>query len=71
VKLNKKNKGMLSRVLVWGAVISVLFSIVGWMGSDIWLASTQWLLVAAVSTLFAIYLKMSWERWFCGKYAGI
>jgi len=46
VKLNKKNKGMLSRVLVWGAVISVLFSIVGWMGSDIWLASTQWLLVA-------------------------
>jgi len=59
VKLNKKNKGMLSRVLVWGAVISVLFSIVGWMGSDIWLASTQWLLVAAVSTLFAIYLKMS------------
>lgn len=59
MKLNKKNKGMLSRVLVWGAVISVLFSIVGWMGSDIWLASTQWLLVAAVSTLFAIYLKMS------------
>jgi len=59
VKLNKKNKGMLSRLLVWGAVISVLFSIVGWMGSDIWLASTQWLLVAAVSTLFAIYLKMS------------
>ncbi|EKE12371.1 MAG: hypothetical protein ACD_13C00228G0006 [uncultured bacterium] len=42
---------------MFGAVISVLFSMSGWIGSDVWLASTQWLLVAAVLALFSIYLK--------------
>ena len=59
MKLNKKNKAMFSKVLIWGAVAAVLLSIVGWMGRDIWLASTQWLLIAAVLTLFGIYLKLS------------
>lgn len=57
MKFLKKNKELISKVLVFGAVISVLFSISGWIGSDIWLASTQWLLVAAVLALFSIYLK--------------
>jgi hypothetical protein len=59
VELNSKNKKMLSKILIWGAVAAVLLSIVGWMGRDIWLASTQWLLIAAVLTLFGIYLKLS------------
>jgi len=56
VKLNKK---MLSKILIGGAVLAVLFSATGWIGRDIWLASTQWLLVAAVLALFGIYLKVS------------
>jgi hypothetical protein len=59
VKLNKKNKEKYSRMLIGGAVAAVLFSVLGWIGYDIWLASTQWLLVAAVLTLFGIYLKVS------------
>lgn len=51
------NKEIISKLLIYGAVISVLFSIAGWIGRDIWLASTQWLLVAAVLALFGIYLK--------------
>jgi len=57
VKLSSKNKEQISKVLMFGAVISVLFSMSGWIGSDVWLASTQWLLVAAVLALFSIYLK--------------
>jgi hypothetical protein len=57
VKFLKKNKGQISRILIYGAVFSVLFSVVGWLGQDIWLASTQWLLVAAVLVLFGIYLR--------------
>ena len=57
MKSLKKNKELISKILVFGAVISVLFSISGWIGSDVWLASTQWLLVAAVLALFSIYLK--------------
>jgi hypothetical protein len=59
MKPNKKNKLMFSKVLIWGAVAAVLLSFVGWMGRDIWLASTQWLLIAAVLTLFGIYLRLN------------
>ena len=48
-----------SQVLMGGAVISVLLSGIGYLGTDIWLASTQWLLVAVVLALFGVYLKMS------------
>lgn len=55
----KKNKENLSKYLLYGAIVAVLMAIVGWMGRDIWLASTQWLLISAVLVLFGIYLKMS------------
>jgi len=45
--------------MMYGAAVAVLLSITGWLGTDIWLASTQWLLVAAVLSLFAVYLKLS------------
>jgi len=45
--------------LMGGALISVLLAGIGYLGTDIWLASTQWLLVAAVLALFGVYLKSS------------
>jgi len=59
MKLDKRNKETLSKVLIGGAVLAVLLSVAGWTGRDIWLASTQWLLVASVLTLFGIYLKLN------------
>ena len=59
MKLDKRNKEMFSKVLIGGAVIAVLLSVAGWLSSDIWLAPTQWLLIATVLTLFGIYLKVS------------
>lgn len=59
MKFNKKTRASVSRAFIWVSVLSVILAGVGAMGTDIWLASTQWLLVAAVSILFAIYLKMS------------
>jgi len=58
MKLNKRSKEGLSRVLMYGAVAAILLSFTGWVGVDIWLASTQWLLVAAVLALFGVYLKL-------------
>ncbi len=58
MKIDKKSKANISKCLIYGAVLAVLLSVTGWMGRDIWLASTQWLLIAAVLTLFGIYLKM-------------
>lgn len=59
MKIDNKSKASISKYMIYGAVAAVLLSIVGWMGTDIWLASTQWLLMAAVLTLFGIYLKLS------------
>ena len=47
----------LSHVLAAGAVLSVLLATFGALGSDIWLASSQWLLTAAVLIGLAIYFK--------------
>ncbi|MCX6704056.1 MAG: hypothetical protein NTZ07_01275 [Candidatus Woesebacteria bacterium] len=59
MKLDKGNKEKFSKILIWGAVLAVLLSVVGWLSRYIWLASTQWLLIAAVLTLFGIYLRLS------------
>ncbi|MFC1625897.1 hypothetical protein ACFL1Q_02565 [Patescibacteria group bacterium] len=57
--MKKKNVALTSQVLMAGAFISVLLASIGYLGSDIWLASTQWLLVAAVMALFGVYLKLN------------
>jgi hypothetical protein len=56
--VKKKDLKLLSQVLIGGAIISVLLAGIGYLGTDIWLASTQWLLVAAVLALFGVYTRM-------------
>lgn len=58
VTVSKKESMMYSQLLMGGAFLAVVLATVGYMGTDIWLASTQWLLVAAVLALFGIYMKM-------------
>jgi hypothetical protein len=57
-RLKKRDIKLLSQVLIGAAIISVLLAGIGYLGTDIWLASTQWLLVAAVLALFGVYAKM-------------
>lgn len=59
MRFGKKTKESVSKAFIWISVLSIILAGVGAMGTDIWLASTQWLLVAAVLTLFGIYLKVS------------
>lgn len=56
--MKKKDKKLLSQILMATALISVVLAGLGYLGTDIWLASTQWLLVAAVLALFGVYLRM-------------
>jgi len=59
LKFDKRAKADFSKYCMYGAVVSVILAGVGWLGTDIWLASTQWLLVALVLGAFAIYLKLA------------
>ena len=42
---------------VKGAVVAVAFAVWDYLFGSIWLAATQWLLIAAVLLGFAIYLR--------------
>ena len=57
--MKKKDIKKTSKVLMIGAIVAVVLSAIGYTGTDIWIASTQWLLVAAVLALFGVYLKVS------------
>ncbi|KKQ44004.1 MAG: hypothetical protein US62_C0036G0020 [Candidatus Woesebacteria bacterium GW2011_GWA1_37_8] len=57
--MSKKDMGMVSQVLMGASLICVILSGIGYMGTDIWLASTQWLLVSAILALFGVYTKLS------------
>lgn len=57
--MKKKDMKNMSMYLMYGALAAVVLSALGYLGFDIWLASTQWLLVASVAALFGVYLKLS------------
>lgn len=57
--MKKKDMKNVSSYLMYGSVVAIVLSALGYLGVDIWLASTQWLLVAAVMALFGVYLKLS------------
>ncbi|OGC59514.1 hypothetical protein A3A70_01360 [candidate division WWE3 bacterium RIFCSPLOWO2_01_FULL_42_11] len=48
----------LSHVFISGAFISILLATLGYLRTDIWLASTQWLLVAGVLAAFGVYSRL-------------
>lgn len=58
IALSKKDMKLYSKALMGGALVAILLAAVGYMGTDFWLASTQWLLVSAVLALFGVYTKL-------------
>jgi len=40
------------------AIVALVLAIIGAFGFDLWLASTQWILVSVALTGYAIYLKV-------------
>jgi len=57
--MKKKDIKALSQIFILGSFFAVIMSGVGYLGFDLWLASTQWLLVSAVLALFGVYAKLS------------
>lgn len=54
----KKELVKYSKFLMYGSLGAVVLATVGYFGYDLWLASTQWLLVSAVLAMFGVYLKL-------------
>jgi pheromone shutdown protein TraB len=57
----EKDKPMYSKGLMMLSVVAVLLAVIGALGNDIILASTQWLLVAGVLAAWGVYLLLEAE----------
>jgi hypothetical protein len=49
---------LLGDILIFLSLIAVLLAIIGAFSIDIWLASTQWLIIAVILSIWAVYLKI-------------
>ncbi len=59
--IRDKDKPMLAKVLVLLSFGCAVLSVVGALGIDLYLASTQWLLVAAVLAVWGVYMLLEAE----------
>jgi len=53
-----ENFKFISQVLIVLAALGVVFGVIGAFSEDVWLASTQWLLIAVVLAGFSIYARL-------------
>lgn len=53
-----KLKPVYARVLMAASVLAVILAGVGALGADLWLASTQWLLVAIFLAVAAVFVLL-------------
>ena len=58
MKFKKADILMVSAVCMSASVLCVALAGLGFLWKDIWFASTQWMVTAAVFGLFGIYLKL-------------
>lgn len=56
MQMRDKDKPMLARLLFYLSIMASIMAGIGATGNDIYLASTQWLLVSGVLALWAVFL---------------
>lgn len=59
--LRDKDKPMVARILMVASGASVVLAILGALGTDFYLASTQWMLVGIVLAVWGTYLLLEAE----------
>lgn len=45
-----------AKTLVYGSVVAVVLSVIGMLGTDLYLASTQWMLVGILLAIWGLYV---------------
>lgn len=54
----KNDKFPRQNLLMVGSLIAIVLAAIGWLGTDIWLASTQWMLVAIALAVHSLWFKL-------------
>ena len=51
-----KNKPVIAKLLIYLSVVSVVLAGIGATGNDLYLASTQWMLIGIILSVWGVYL---------------
>ena len=56
--MRNKDKLMMGKTLIYGSVICVILALFGAIGTDLWLASTQWMLIALTLAIWGVFVLL-------------
>ena len=51
-----KNKPVIAKLLIYLSVVSAVLAGIGATGNDLYLASTQWMLIGIILSVWGVYL---------------
>lgn len=59
--MRNKDKLAIAKILIYFSVVCVILAFVGALGSDLWLASTQWMLVGLTAAIWGVFILIEAE----------
>ena len=54
--MRNKDKLAVGKVLIYASIICVILAFIGALGTDLWLASTQWMLIALTLAVWGVFV---------------
>ena len=54
--MRNKDKLAYAKLLFYGSVVCAVLALVGSLGTDLWLASTQWLLIGLTLAVWSVFV---------------
>jgi hypothetical protein len=59
--MRNKDKLAIAKLLIYVSILGVAFAFIGALGTDLWLASTQWMLVGLTAAIWAVFVLIEAE----------
>ena len=59
--MRSKDKLAIGKMLIYISVVCVVLALIGALGTDLWLASTQWMLVGLTAAIWGVFVLIEAE----------
>jgi len=59
--MRSKDKLAIGKVLIYVSIVCVILALIGALGTDLWLASTQWMLVGLTAAIWGVFVLIEAE----------
>ncbi|KKS62850.1 MAG: hypothetical protein UV29_C0009G0005 [Candidatus Collierbacteria bacterium GW2011_GWD2_42_50] len=59
--MRSKDKLAVGKALIYFSIVSVILAFIGALGTDLWLASTQWMLVGLTAAIWGVFVLIEAE----------